>query len=52
MPTLSSVTPLRLRRKSGRRSRGGTGIKKTAKLLGCGTATVYRVKNEAELAAE
>jgi len=30
----------------------GTGIKKTAKLLGCGIATVYRVRNEAELAAE
>jgi DNA invertase Pin-like site-specific DNA recombinase len=29
----------------------GVGIKKTAKLLGCGIATVYRAKNEAELAA-
>ena len=30
----------------------GIGIKKTAKMLGCGIATVYRVKNEAEIAAE
>jgi DNA invertase Pin-like site-specific DNA recombinase len=30
----------------------GTGIKKTARLLGCGIATIYRIKNEAELAAE
>ncbi len=29
----------------------GTGIKKTAKLLGVGIATIYRIKNEAELAA-
>jgi DNA invertase Pin-like site-specific DNA recombinase len=27
----------------------GVGIKKTAKLLGCGIATVYRVKNAAEV---
>jgi len=30
----------------------GIGIKKTAQLLGCGIATVYRVKNDAELAAQ
>ena len=30
----------------------GIGIKKTAKVLGCGIATVYRVKNEAEIATE
>jgi DNA invertase Pin-like site-specific DNA recombinase len=32
--------------------KNGIGIKKTAKLLGCGIATVYRIKTEAELAAE
>jgi DNA invertase Pin-like site-specific DNA recombinase len=32
--------------------KNGIGIKKTAKMLGCGIATVYRVKNEAELAVE
>jgi DNA invertase Pin-like site-specific DNA recombinase len=31
--------------------KNGVGIKKTAKLLGCGIATVYRIKNEAELGA-
>jgi DNA invertase Pin-like site-specific DNA recombinase len=31
--------------------KNGIGIKKTARLLGCGIATVYRVKNEAELGA-